>query len=191
MSRDMTKPTKWVCAQRRLRSACIRPGWSESSLSAWRKLRFLGTLKRIRILWSDWADSQADLSLRWAHTHFVGFVMSRLICLKPFCLILKHFILLNEKFQVPAQNKVWAYCFSKNPCLWSFGNVLRFEHDVFNPLMCQHSVFRLRSNCLSVSMSMSAVLRLPDCHIKHCLFYSWFNVKSEEQALKDFTHSTC
>ena len=29
--------------------------------------------------WSDWADAQADLSLRWAHTHFVGFVMSRLI----------------------------------------------------------------------------------------------------------------
>ena len=28
----------------------------------------------------DWANAQADLSLRWAHTHFVGFVMSRLIC---------------------------------------------------------------------------------------------------------------
>ena len=25
------------------------------------------------------ADAQADLSLRWAYTHFVGFVMSRLI----------------------------------------------------------------------------------------------------------------
>ena len=24
-------------------------------------------------------DAQADLSLRWAHTHFVGFIMSRLI----------------------------------------------------------------------------------------------------------------
>ena len=31
-----------------------------------------------RRLWSDWADAQADLNLRWAHTHFVGFVMSRL-----------------------------------------------------------------------------------------------------------------
>ena len=29
--------------------------------------------------WSDWADAQADVSLRWAHTHFVGFVMLRLI----------------------------------------------------------------------------------------------------------------
>ena len=31
-----------------------------------------------RRLWSDWADAQADPSLRWAHTHFVGFVMLRL-----------------------------------------------------------------------------------------------------------------
>ena len=31
-----------------------------------------------RRLWSDWVDAQADLSLRWAHTHFVGFVMSQL-----------------------------------------------------------------------------------------------------------------
>ena len=32
-----------------------------------------------RWLWSDWADAKAGLSLRWAHTHFVGFVMSWLI----------------------------------------------------------------------------------------------------------------
>ena len=32
-----------------------------------------------RRLWSDWADAQADLSLRWAYSHLVGFVMSRLI----------------------------------------------------------------------------------------------------------------
>ena len=31
-----------------------------------------------RRLWSDWADAQADLSLRWAHTYFVSFLMSRL-----------------------------------------------------------------------------------------------------------------
>ena len=30
-------------------------------------------------LWSDWADAQADLSVCWEHTHFVGFVMLRLI----------------------------------------------------------------------------------------------------------------
>ena len=29
--------------------------------------------------WSDFVDAQADLSLRWAHNHFVSFVMSLLI----------------------------------------------------------------------------------------------------------------
>ena len=47
----------------------IRPVWSESSLYAWRKLVSLVTQN----------DAQADLSLRWAHSHFVGFVMRRLI----------------------------------------------------------------------------------------------------------------
>ena len=27
--------------------------------------------------WSNWADAQADLSLRWAHSHFVGFFFMR------------------------------------------------------------------------------------------------------------------
>ena len=44
VSRDMTKPTKWMCAQRRL-SLDIRPVWSESSLSAWRKLGSLVPIK--------------------------------------------------------------------------------------------------------------------------------------------------
>ena len=33
-----------------------------------------------RRLWSDGADAQADLSLRWAHSHFVGVVISWLNC---------------------------------------------------------------------------------------------------------------
>ena len=28
-----------------------------------------------------WADAQADLSLRWAHSHFVGFVTRWLVCI--------------------------------------------------------------------------------------------------------------
>ena len=41
-----------------------------------------------RRLWSDWADAQADLSLRWAHSNFVDFVMRRLICGLTFLLFL-------------------------------------------------------------------------------------------------------
>ena len=32
-----------------------------------------------RRLWSDWVDAQADQSLRWMHSHFIGFVMTWLI----------------------------------------------------------------------------------------------------------------
>ena len=37
-------------------------------------------LSEQRKVGSDGADAQTDLSLRWAHSHFVGFVMRRLIC---------------------------------------------------------------------------------------------------------------
>ena len=63
MSHLMTKPTKWLCAQRRLRSA-----WA----SAWILSYWLSAQRR---LWSDWAD----LSLHLAQRHFVDFVMRRLI----------------------------------------------------------------------------------------------------------------
>ena len=74
MSRDMTKPTKWVCAQRRLRSAWASAQSDQSSLSAeW-------VAKDPSFLHADSEDSdQTDLSRRWAHTHFVGFVIFRLI----------------------------------------------------------------------------------------------------------------
>ena len=46
MSRDMTKPTKWLCAQRRLRSAFACAQSDQSSLSAWRKLGSLAPIER-------------------------------------------------------------------------------------------------------------------------------------------------
>ena len=51
----------------RVFAVCMKKAWILSyPLSAQRRL------------WSDWSDAQADLSLSWAHSHFVGFVMSRL-----------------------------------------------------------------------------------------------------------------
>ena len=49
-----------------------------------------------RRLWSDWRDAQADLSLRLAHSHFVGFVMGQLILKTPDLKGLK--IELNERY---------------------------------------------------------------------------------------------
>ena len=81
MSRDMTKPTKWVCAQRRLRSAWASAQSDQSLRCAHEKRLVLSyPLSAQRRLWSDWAHAQADLSLRLAHSHFVGFFMSRLKC---------------------------------------------------------------------------------------------------------------
>ena len=46
----------------RVFAVCMKKAWVLSyPLSAQRRL------------WSDWADAQADLSRRWAHSHFVGF----------------------------------------------------------------------------------------------------------------------
>ena len=79
LSCDMTKPTKWVGAQWRLRSAWASAQTDQSSLSARRKLVSLATHWAQSKAWSDWVDAHVDLSLRWAHTHFVGFVMLWLI----------------------------------------------------------------------------------------------------------------
>ena len=58
-------------SQIRVFAVCMKKPWDISyPLSAQRRL------------WSDLADTQADLSLRWAHSHFVGFVMRRLIFIK-------------------------------------------------------------------------------------------------------------
>ena len=83
MSHDMTKPTKWVCAQWLLRSAWASAQSDQGLLCLHKKPWALSyPLSAQWRLWSDWADAQADLSLCWVHSHFVGFVMSWLICQK-------------------------------------------------------------------------------------------------------------
>ena len=57
----------------------IRPFWSESSMcTQWvaKDPSFLHADRED----SDQTGAQDDLSLCWAHSHFVGFVMSRLNC---------------------------------------------------------------------------------------------------------------
>ena len=80
MSCDMTKSTKWHVRPAKTQiSLGIRPVWSESSLSAWRKLGSLATH------WAHSEDSdQTGLMPRliWVFAgrtcHFVGFVTRRL-----------------------------------------------------------------------------------------------------------------
>ena len=81
LSRIMTKPTKWHVRPAKTQiNLGIRPVWSESSLSAWRKLGSLATY---------WAHSEDSDQTGWVPRliwvfagrtcHFVGFVMRRLI----------------------------------------------------------------------------------------------------------------
>ena len=65
LSCDMTKPTSAQSDQ--------------SSMCAHWVAKYPNILHADSEDWSDWADAQADLSLRWAHSHSVGFVMPRLI----------------------------------------------------------------------------------------------------------------
>ena len=86
----MTKPTKWHVRPAKTQiSLGIRPVWSESSLSAWRKLGSLAT--------------------HWVHSHFAGFAMRQLI----------FFILWNasrfyslQLFPLLLQTLVWCKCFN-------------------------------------------------------------------------------
>ena len=64
----------------------IRTVWSRVFAVRMKKPWVLSyPLSAQRRLWSDWVNAQSDLSLRWAHTHFVGFVMSSLICVCSDC----------------------------------------------------------------------------------------------------------
>ena len=56
----------------------IRQVWSVFAVRMRKPCTHIYPLSAHRRLWSDWADAQADLNLRWAHSHFVGFVVRRL-----------------------------------------------------------------------------------------------------------------
>ena len=66
LSRDMSKRTMWLCFQRKYPPSRIRV--------------FAVRMKKPWVLDYPLNDAKSDLSLPWAHTHFVDFVMSRLTC---------------------------------------------------------------------------------------------------------------
>ena len=143
MSHDMTKPTKWQNQQiRRLRSAWasaqsdqktkislgIRPVWTESSLCAQWVAKDPSFLHADSEDWSDWADAQADLSPRWAHNHFVGFVMSRLKLFTGHCFG-------PLRSAASYQNHL---CVVTDISFSMYFNVLRFQNNKF----CMETLFR-------------------------------------------------
>ena len=75
-----------------------------SPLSAWRKLGSLATHWAHSKDQSDMADAQADLSLHWAHTHFVCFVMLRLILL----VLWQRTSFYTRAIMLPDSENIWA-----------------------------------------------------------------------------------
>ena len=69
-------------------------------------------------LWSDWAEAQADLSLRWAHSHIVGFVMRRLIFILLDKLYFSHtnqdFLKAHHRSQYKNAASVFSQLFRRN-----------------------------------------------------------------------------
>ena len=62
--------------------------YTQKTLKMWSRSRCVVRMKKAcvlsyplsaqRSLWADWTDAQAELSLCWAHSRFVGFVVRRL-----------------------------------------------------------------------------------------------------------------
>ena len=95
--------------------------WSESSLSAWRKLWSLDTHWAHSEDWSDCADAKADLSLRSAHSHFVSFFM---MWLKYYFMTLG--LRWSKKKFSPSPNSsmCWSQYFNVKILLFSFLSVI-------------------------------------------------------------------
>ena len=75
-----------VCPAKTQISLGICPVWSDFAVCMKKALVLSYPLSAQQRLWSDWADAQADLSLCWAHSHFAGFVVSRLIWFPFWCI---------------------------------------------------------------------------------------------------------
>ena len=115
--RLMTKPTKWLCAQRRLRSAWASTQSDQSLLSTWRKLGSLATHWAHSEDWSDWTDVQADLSLRWAHISFCLFCHEAAHLVKPQRAKHKTYVTPNTFITVNEISEL-------------FQNIIRFPHTL-------------------------------------------------------------
>ena len=96
----MTKPTKWLCAQRRLRSAWASAQTDQSSLCAQWVAKDPSFLHADSEDWSDWVNAQAGWMPRliWIFAGrtccIVRFVMRRLIFFTIVAMLLLWFILI-------------------------------------------------------------------------------------------------
>ena len=153
----------------------IRPVWSESSLSAWRSIGSLATHWAHSEDWSDWAGAQADLSLCWAHRHFVGFVMSRLTSVNVVAAVSE--MVANSEQKISRTWFYFGYCVSKG-CLF---RLFRFQNS------CRCVVWRPKKSRICHYLSWTDSIKpsllfsnLGCCNSKGSLFRLFWFMRSKE-----------
>ena len=106
----MTKPTKWHVRPAKTRiSLGICLVWSVFAVRMKKAWVVFYPLSAQRRLWLDRADAQADLSLHWAHSNFVGFVMRWLLGILHYCNIQKHSDSEKNWCNNPKIRTLWFY----------------------------------------------------------------------------------
>ena len=153
----MLKTTIWAASCQNQQNDCAP---SEDSDQPWHPPSLIGVFACVqwvanlgpklsscgqRRLWADWADAQADLSLRWAHTHFVGVVMSRLNL--TFLLVLKVTQLL---YKSPERSPKFISVYQVFH-ISSFRFVLLTNCPIQVLFICCHSFFFCYSTCFITS----------------------------------------
>ena len=129
-----TKRTKWhVCLAKTQLS--IRPVWSESLLCTQWVAKDPSFLQADSEDWSDWADAQADRSLRWAH-----------ISVCWFCREAAHFSLITQTTQVTYISMMTFCCERPRPENPKETTELREASTIIEPC---HDIMALRQTCMS------------------------------------------
>ena len=172
----MTKPTKWLCAQRRQISLGVCPVWSESSLSAWIKRGPLATY------WahSEYSDQTGRMPrLIWVCAGRTAILLV-LSCRGSFCS--RHF------FKKQNKNNNGDVCLFY-PHVLAMGLAQNISYHIIF-LKCiidyKHIILKLNGNdCLGYVLT---VWCWRSCWKIECSVYSWVSIVSHSSAGK--TRST-
>ena len=139
-----SKHTIWAATWQNQQNECapsedsdqpgIRSVWSESSRCTQLVAKDPRFLQADSEDWSVWADAQADLSLRWTHSHFVGFVMSRLI------FSYKAWLTIRNSFPTQLSNQ-WFIYYQLLYIPW-----VSTECDIYNAGIAQYHLYNFSTS---------------------------------------------
>ena len=148
MSRDMSKPTMWLCAQRRLIRLGACPVWSEASLSVLRNVWSLAT---------HWAHSEDSDQTGWMPRLIRVFAGRTLILLVLSCRS-SHKKITNET------SLVFFVCDSKHPNYICFEKLPKLSSHSSGHKKCRCNNNRSNFPCLSLpSRNLSPDPSIPWC----------------------------